>query len=323
MNFRVVQRILGLMLMIFSLTMLPPVAVSFLYADGHWEPFLVSTVIVASAGLVLWLPARNTRRDLRLRDGFLIVSVFWVFLGLAGATPLYLSDVPDLSFTDAVFEAVSGFTTTGATVIVGLDELPKSILYYRQQIQWLGGMGVIVLAVAILPILGIGGMSLYKAETPGPMKDQKLTPRVTQTAKALWAIYLALTAACVGAYLLVGMNLFDAVAHAFSTVATAGFSPYDASLKHFDNLGVEAVATVFMFLGGASFALHFTVLKRRELGAYWRDTEFKAYFLLTAVVTIFATLYLRTMGEFPTLVECVRHAAFHVFSMQTTTGLLT
>jgi hypothetical protein len=170
MNFRMAQRILGLMLMVFSLTMLPPIAVSFIYADGHWEPFLVSSVIIASAGLLLWLPARNTRRDLRLRDGFLIVAVFWVFLGLAGATPLYLSDVPDLSFTDSVFEAVSGFTTTGTTVIVGLDELPKSILYYRQQIQWFGGMGIIVLAVAILPILGIGGMSLYKAETPGPMK---------------------------------------------------------------------------------------------------------------------------------------------------------
>ena len=240
MNFSMAQRILGIMLMIFSLTMLPPIAVSFLYADGHWQPFLASAAIIASAGLLLWLPARSSRRELRLRDGFLIVSVFWVFLGLAGATPLYLSDVPDLSFTDSVFEAVSGFTTTGATVIVGLDDLPKSILYYRQQIQWFGGMGIIVLAVAILPILGIGGMSLYKAETPGPMKDQKLTPRITQTAKALWAIYLALTIACVTAYWLAGMNLFDAVAHAFSTVSTAGFSPYDTSLAHFDSIGVEA-----------------------------------------------------------------------------------
>jgi trk system potassium uptake protein TrkH len=325
MNFRMAQRILGLMLMIFSLTMLPPIAVSFLYADGHWEPFLVSAAIIASAGLVLWMPARNTRRDLRLRDGFLIVAVFWVFLGLAGATPLYLSDVPDLSFTDAVFEAVSGFTTTGTTVIVGLDELPKSILYYRQQIQWFGGMGIIVLAVAILPILGIGGMSLYKAETPGPMKDQKLTPRITQTAKALWAIYLTLTAACVGAYWLAGMNLFDAVAHAFSTVSTAGFSPYDANFGHFDGLGVGValVATVFMFLSGASFALHFTVLRRRELGAYWRDTEFKAYFLLILGVTAFASIYLYAMHQFPTFAECLRHAAFQVVSMQTTTGLLT
>lgn len=323
MNFAMAQRILGIMLMIFSLTMLPPIAVSFIYADGHWQPFLVSSAIVAVTGLLLWLPSRKVRRELRLRDGFLIVSVFWVFLGLAGATPLLLSDVPDLSFTDAVFEAVSGFTTTGATVIVGLDDLPKSILYYRQQIQWLGGMGIIVLAVAILPILGIGGMSLYKAETPGPMKDQKLTPRITQTAKALWAIYFSLTVACVVAYFLAGMSLFDSVAHAFSTIATAGFSPYDASLKHFDSMPIEAIATVFMFLSGASFALHFTVLKRREPGVYWRDTEFKAYFMLTAVITIFATIYLTAMSEFPTIFESFRHAIFQVVSMQTTTGLLT
>jgi trk system potassium uptake protein len=323
MNFAMAQRIIGLMLMIFSVTMLPPIGVSLLYADGHWQPFVAGGAIIAAAGLLLWLPARDARRDLRLRDGFLIVSVFWIFLGLAGATPLFLSDVPDLSFTDSVFEAVSGFTTTGATVIVGLDELPKSILYYRQQIQWLGGMGIIVLAVAILPILGIGGMSLYKAETPGPMKDQKLTPRITQTAKALWAIYLTLTAACVAAYWLAGMGPFDAVAHAFSTVATAGFSPYDASLAHFDSVAIEVIATVFMFLGGASFALHFLAVRRREPGVYWRDTEFKAYFLLTAVVTAFASLYLFVMREFPTAVECLRHAAFQVVSMQTTTGLLT
>jgi trk/ktr system potassium uptake protein len=323
MNLAMVQRILGMMLMIFSLTMLPPIGVSFLYGDGHWRPFALALLIVAGVGALLWLPARHARRELRLRDGFLIVSVFWIFLGLAGATPLFLSDVPELSFTDSVFEAVSGFTTTGATVIVGLDDLPKSILYYRQQIQWLGGMGIIVLAVAILPILGIGGMSLYKAETPGPMKDQKLTPRITHTAKALWAIYVFLTVACVVAYWLAGMNLFDSVAHAFSTVSTAGFSPYDTSLAHFNSPAIESVATVFMFLGGASFALHFSVIRRRDPGAYWRDTEFKAYFVLAAAVTAFATVYLWSMAEFPTLLECFRHASFHVVSMQTTTGLLT
>jgi trk system potassium uptake protein len=208
-------------------------------------------------------------------------------------------------------------------VIVGLDELPRSILYYRQQIQWFGGMGIIVLAVAILPILGIGGMSLFKAETPGPMKDQKLTPRITQTAKALWAIYVSLTIACVAAYWLAGMSPFDAVAHAFSTVSTAGFSPYDASLAHFNSIWVEVVATVFMFLGGASFALHFIAVKRRDPASYWRDTEFKAYFLLIAIITAFAALYLFAMREFSTFAECLRHAAFQVVSMHTTTGLLT
>ncbi|MGH8249437.1 MAG: TrkH family potassium uptake protein [Steroidobacteraceae bacterium] len=323
MNLLMVQRILGLMLMMFSLSMLPPVGVSLGYGDGHSTPFLASFVIIAMVGTLLWLPARRAQRELRLRDGFLIVSVFWVFLGLAGATPLFLSDVPRMSFTDAVFESVSGFTTTGATVIVGLDELPKSILYYRQQIQWLGGMGIIVLAVAILPVLGIGGMSLYKAETPGPMKDQKLTPRITETARALWIIYVGLTVACVVAYWAAGMGWFDAISHAFSTVATAGFSPYDASLAHFDSPVIENVATVFMFLGGASFALHFTALRRRDPGTYWHDTEFKAYLMLTASVTVFATVYLWAMAEFPTFLSSLRHAAFQVVSMQTTTGLLT
>ncbi|MGB5131559.1 MAG: potassium transporter TrkG, partial [Steroidobacteraceae bacterium] len=254
MNLLMVQRILGLMLLMFSLTMLPPVCVSLAYGDGHWQPFLTSFVIVAAAGALLWLPVHRVRRDLRLRDGFLVVAVFWICLGLAGATPFLLSDAPDLSFTDAVFEALSGFTTTGSTVIVGLDELPKSILYYRQQIQWLGGMGIIVLAVALLPVLGIGGMSLYKAETPGPVKDQKLTPRITHTAKALWFVYALLTAACAISYYIAGMDAFDAVGHAFSTLATGGFSPHDASFAYFDNPAIDGVATVFMVLGGTSFA---------------------------------------------------------------------
>jgi trk system potassium uptake protein TrkH len=318
-----VQRILGLMLMLFSLTLLVPLAVSFAYSDGHWRPFLYSQLIVAGAGLLLWLPVRRVRRDLRLRDGFLIAAVFWTCLGFAGATPLYLSDVPALSFTDAVFESVSGFTTSGATVIVGLDELPKSILYYRQQIQWLGGMGIIVLAVAILPILGIGGMSLYKAETPGPIKDQKLTPRITQTAKAMWGIYALMTAACAAGFWLAGMNVFDAIGHAFSAMSTGGFSTHDASIGYFDSITIEIIATVFMFLGGVNFALHFSALRQRETGVYWRDTEFKAYFWIIASVVAFASVYLWLYGEYATYGESLRHASLQVVSMQTSTGLLT
>jgi trk system potassium uptake protein TrkH len=185
MNVAMVLRILGLMLMLFSLSMLPPAGVALGYQDGHLHVFVASFVTVAVIGAMLWLPVRHIQGDLRLRDGFLVVAMFWFFLALAGAIPLIVTDVPELSFTDAVFEAVSGFTTTGATVIVGLDALPPSILYYRQQIQWFGGIGIIVLAVALFPVLGVGGMSLYKADTPGPFKDQKLTPRITQTAKAL------------------------------------------------------------------------------------------------------------------------------------------
>jgi trk system potassium uptake protein TrkH len=323
MNLSVVQRILGLMLLMFSLTMLPPIGVALAMGDGHWYPFLLAFFAVAAAGFLLWLPVRGARRDLRLRDGFLVVAVFWICLGLAGAAPLLISDVPALSFTDAVFEAVSGFTTTGATVITGLDGLPKSILYYRQQIQWLGGMGIIVLAVALMPILGIGGMSLYKAETPGPMKDQKLTPRITQTAKALWIAYVLLTAACAVGFYLAGMSVFDAVGHAFAVLSTGGFSPYDASLGHFNSAAIDAVATVFMFLGGVNFALHFSALRQQNLGLYTRDTEFLAFFWLSVAIIAAMSGYLWWHGDYDSPLTALRYASFHVVSIQTTTGLTT
>ena len=200
MNYRVVQRILGLLLMLFSLTMLPPVIVSFIYSDGEWLSFVEGFAMVFAAGLLCWLPVARVRKELRLRDGFLVVASFWAVLGIAGSAPLYFADILKLTFTDAAFESISGLTTTGATVLTGLDDLPQSILYYRQQLQWLGGMGIIVLAVAILPMLGVGGMQLYRAETPGPVKDTKLTPRITETAKALWYLYLGFTLTCMVAY---------------------------------------------------------------------------------------------------------------------------
>lgn len=323
MNLPLVQQILGLMLMLFSLTMLPPIGVSLGYGDGHWQPFATAFAIVAAVGLLMWLPVRTLRRDLRLRDGFLVIAVFWIFLGVAGATPLLVSEQPKLSFTDAVFEAISGFTTTGATVIVGLDALPPSILYYRQQIQWLGGMSIIVLAVALMPVLGIGGMSLYKADTPGPMKDQKLTPRITQTAKALWAVYVLLTALCTGAYYLAGMTPFDAIGHAFSTVSTSGFSTHDASMAFFDSVAIDVIATVFMFLGGASFALHFTALRRRDPRLYGKDPEFMAYTWLIATIIAGASVYLWLVGEFRGFAESLRHTSFHVVSIHTGTGYTT
>jgi trk system potassium uptake protein TrkH len=323
MNLPTVQRILGLMLMLFSLTMLPPIGVSLGYDDGHWQPFLWSFLVVSGVGALLWLPVRRARRDLRLRDGFLVVAVFWLFLGFAGAAPLLITDLPALSFTDAVFEAVSGFTTTGATIIVGIDELPKSILYYRQQIHWFGGMGIIVLAVALLPVLGIGGMSLFKAETPGPFKDQKLTPRITQTAKALWTIYATLTALCALGFWLAGMSAFDAIGHAFATLSTGGFSTHDASFAHWDSAAIDAIATLFMFLGGASFALHFVAFRGRNPRLYWRDTEFQSYFGLILFITLAVALYLWFMGEFDTLATSLRHSAFQVVAVHTSTGFVT
>ena len=257
MHFLSIQRLLGLMLMLFSAALLPPVVVSWLYQDGEMRVFITGAAVLFTIGLLCWLPAHRFRDELRVRDGFLVVVLFWLMLGLAGALPLALSERPVMSVTDAVFESLSGLTTTGATVITGLDNLPASILFYRQQLQWLGGMGIIVLAVAIMPMLGVGGMQLYRAETPGPLKDTKLTPRITETAKALWYIYLGLTIVCGVSYWLAGMNVFDAIGHSFSTVAIGGFSTHDLSIGYFKSSTIELIAVVFMLLAGMNYALHF------------------------------------------------------------------
>ena len=253
----VVAKILGMLLMLFSTTLLPPMLVSLLYRDGNMAPFVTAWLVIFLTGGLLWLPSRRAHRELRYRDGFVIVVLFWTVLAIVGAVPLYLSGVINLSVTDAFFESMSGLTTTGATVITGLDTLPRSILYYRQQLQWLGGVGIIVLAVAIMPMLGIGGMQLYRAETPGPMKDSKLTPRIAETAKALWYIYVGLTVICAAAYWLAGMDLFDAVAHSFTTIAIGGFSPHDQNIGYFDSVAVEAVAIVFMIIAAINFIFFF------------------------------------------------------------------
>ena len=255
----VVFRVLGVLLTLFSVSMLVPAGVSLLYRDGTATAFLLAFAITLVTGLVCWLPTRKQRAELRIRDGFLVTVLFWAVLGFYGSFPLMLSDQPELSFTDAVFESLSGLTTTGATVIQGLDDLPRSVLLYRQQLQWLGGMGIIVLAIAVLPMLGIGGMQLFRAEITGPIKDSKLTPRITQTAKALWYIYLSLTVACALAYWLAGMEPFDAIAHSFSTVAIGGFSTHDASIGFFNSQAIELV-TVF-FIVAVRHQLHAALLR--------------------------------------------------------------
>ena len=254
--------------MLFSFTLLPPLIIDLLYQEGAQDGFLISFSALIVIGFLLWLPVRKVKKDLRLRDGFIVVVVFWFVLGLSGALPFVMYEQMNLSVIDAVFESVSGLTTTGATVLTGLDNMPHAILFYRQELQWLGGMGIIVLAVAVLPMLGIGGMQLYRAETPGPVKNNKLTPRITETAKALWYIYLSLTVACVLAYWFAGMNIFDAITHSFSTVAIGGFSTHDASIGYFNNHWIEAVAMVFMLLGGVNFALHFVAFRRWNLKIY-------------------------------------------------------
>lgn len=323
MHLLAIQRLLGLLLMLFSFTLLPPALVSWLYSDGQMQIFLASTGAVLLLGGVMWLPVRNFRQDLRVRDGFLIVVLFWIVLGLAGALPLLYSSRPEMSLADAVFESFSGLTTTGATVITGLDELPKSILYYRQQLQWLGGMGIIVLAVAIMPMLGVGGMQLYRAETPGPLKDTKLTPRITETAKALWYIYLTLTIVCAACYWLAGMSGFDALAHSFSTIAIGGFSTHDQSIGYFQSSAVELVAVVFMLLAGMNFALHFVAWRRLSLWPYLQDSELRAYLSVLGLVTAVTVGYLYYTDTFIFFDDALHAGLFQAVSIGTTTGFTT
>ena len=322
MRYRVILRILGILLMVFSITMLPPVFVSFLYHDGHDFAFIGAFAITLATGFVIWLPVYRVKDDLRTRDGVLVTVLFWVVLGVFGAIPLMISESPHLSIVDAVFESLSGLTTTGATVITGIDSLPKSILYYRQQLQWLGGMGIIVLAVAILPMLGIGGMQLYRAETPGPIKDSKLTPRITETAKALWYIYLSLTIVCALGFWLAGMTPFDAICHSFSTVAIGGFSTHDASIGYFDSAMIEAICVFFMVVSSVNFGLHFFAWRQRSLLHYFEDPEFKFYLGILGtiiLITLFSLIATSTYGP----VESLRKSVFMVVSVATTTGFAT
>ncbi|KAA0873776.1 TrkH family potassium uptake protein [Nitrincola tapanii] len=319
MHFRLILRVLGLLLMLFSITQLPPLAVSIYYQDGADMAFVASFFILLFSGFMLWVPVYRVRGELRVRDGFLITVLFWTVLGLFGAVPLYLAPNPDLILVDAVFESISGLSTTGATVITGLDDLPRSILFYRQLLQWLGGMGIIVLAVAILPMLGIGGMQLYRAEIPGPVKDTKLTPRITETAKALWYIYASLTLLCALAYWAAGMQPFDAIAHSFSTVAIGGFSTYDASIGHFDSGLIELVGIIFMIISAMNFALHFFAWRQRSLGHYFADPEVR-FFLSILAITFIITFSVLLIHQVYEPESSLRRAAFMTVSIATTAG---
>ena len=320
MHTAVIQRLIGLLLMLFSTTLLPPIIIDLLYQEDAGRAFYFSFLLLFVVGLLLFIPVRSQRGDLRLRDGFMVVVLFWSVLGIAGALPLMLYEPLAISFSNAVFESMSGLTTTGATVLSGLDALPHSILFYRQELQWLGGMGIIVLAVAVMPMLGIGGMQLYRAETPGPVKDNKLTPRIAETAKALWYIYLGLTLACFAGYWLAGMSAFDAIGHSFSTVSIGGFSTHDASLGYFDNPWIEFVAILFMFLGGINFALHFAAMRHFNLINYLRDAEFKMYATGLFLVSVISVSYLYMNAVVPEFSQAVRQGVFHAVSIATTSG---
>ena len=318
-----VQKIIGFLIAGASLMMIPPALVSWLYQDGTASIFLTSAVILLITGMAIYLPVRHIHQELRLRDGFLIVAASWLALALVGSLPFLLLQQPDISYVDAVFESMSALTTTGATILTNLDELPRGVLYYRQQLQWLGGLGIVVLAVAILPMLRVGGMQLYRAETPGPMKDSKLTPRITETAKALWLIYLGITILCILAYWLGGMSLFDAVGHAFSTVAIGGMSTHDAGFGWFDSPTLEVLATIFMVVAGINFAIHFSSWKRASAQPYFHDPELKVYASLLLGFVVLVTIALYLNGTYGSIAESARYASFQVVSVMTTTGFTT
>jgi len=320
-RFAPVHRALGLILMLFGLTLLVPLAMAHIANDGSQSVFDEVFLLTVLCGTFLWVRYRNCKRDLSVRDGFLLVVLVWTVLPAFAALPFMLH--LEMSHTDAYFEAVSGLTATGATIIPGLDQLPPSINLWRHLMQWLGGMGLIVLAVAILPLLGIGGRQILQAEIPGPMKEAKMTPRVAETAKGLWLIYFAITIACILAYRWAGMTWFDAVCHGFSTVSLGGFSTHDASLGFFDSAAIEWICLGFMVFSGINYASHFLAVSGRSLTAYVRDPEAGWFVGVLAVSVIILANYIWKDGVYADVSTALRYTLFNVVSVATTTGYST
>lgn len=323
MHLRAITRIVGLLVILFSGTMFIPGLVALIYRDGAGRAFTQTFLVALFIGSALWFPNRKHKHELASREGFLIVVLFWTVLGSVGALPFIFSEHPNLSVTDAFFESFSGLTTTGATTLVGLDSLPKAILFYRQMLQWFGGMGIIVLAVAILPILGVGGMQLYRAEMPGPLKDNKMRPRIAETAKTLWMIYVLLTVACAVALWLAGMSLFDAIGHSFSTIAIGGFSTHDASIGYFNSPTINTIIAVFLLISGCNYGLHFAMLSGRSLKVYGRDPEFRMFIFVQMSLVAVCTLVLWFHHVYDSGIQTLNQAFFQVVSMATTAGFTT
>ena len=322
MHWRAIIRLFGILLVLYSLNFLPSIGVAYYYGDGQEGIFYISFLLTLTAGTLLWLPNWHAHQELSVRDGFLVVTLFWVLLGVVGALPFMIG--LHWSLTDAVFESISGFTTTGATVIAsGIDQLPPSIQYHRQQLNFLGGMGIVVLAVAVLPMLGVGGMQLYRAETSGVTKNEKLTPRIAETARSLWLVYFALTAACALAFWAAGMSLFDAIGHSYAAVGTGGFSTHDASFGHWNSPLIDGIGIFFMLAGGANFAVHFLVWQRRSLWPLLRDSEVRAFGLIFLVSSLFVAATLALTGTYDNGWQALRHGAFQVASILTSTGFTT
>lgn len=316
-----VAHIFAMVMAVFGVIMLAPLVMAFWQFDAAILSFVISGVATCALGSLLWLATRRYKRELKTRDGLMLVALTWVALPAVAAMPLLLY-LP-LNFTQSYFEAASGLSTTGATVISGLEFLPRSINLWRHLLSFLGGMGIIVLAVAILPMLGIGGMQIYRAEMPGPMKDTKLTPRIGQTAKLLWAVYAGLTGACILSLHWAGMNWFDAVCHGFSALSLGGFSTYDASIGHFNSLAIELVLIVFQVLAALNFATHYLAWSQRGVRAYFRDAEAKAILALLGASCVGVAVFLVLKGTYADFPTALRHATFNVVSIATDSGLHT
>ncbi|MBE0612423.1 MAG: TrkH family potassium uptake protein [Burkholderiales bacterium] len=314
-----VLHVLSVVIMLFSLCLLFPLAWSFILNDAAQTAYDEAILLTAFTGVLLWATTRTSRRELQPRDGFLLVALVYTMLPAFATLPLMFY-LPELSFTDAYFEAVSGLTASGGTVLSGLDALPPSINIWRTFLIWLGGMGVIVLAVAILPLLGVGGSQIYKAETPGPMKDTKLTPRIAETAKGLWLVYLFITLACMLAYRVAGMSWLDAMMHAFTTLGLGGFSSHDASYAYWNSPAIEAVAMYFMLLAGVNFGTHFLAWRRWSFGPYARDPEAGLYLLVVLGSVLGIAFFLLANQAYPDFLTALRYSAFNVISIATTTG---
>lgn len=314
-----VLNVLGRLLVVFSLAYLAPIACSLIFADGMALHFADGMAISAAVGALLYLSTRGKYAELKPRDGFMLVSAAWLCMAAIATVPFMLT-IESLSFTDAFFESMSSLTTTGATTLTGLDHLPPSLNLWRHLLQWLGGMGIIVFAVAILPLLGVGGMQLYKAEMPGPMKENKLTARITDTAKALYMMYVGLTILCILALHLAGMDWLDAICHGFSALGLGGFSTHDASIGHFDSIAIELVLIVFMVFASMNFATHFIAFQRRSVGPYLRDAEAKSILILLGASFIGLTLYIHGQDVHEDFLLTARHVAFNLVSIGTSSG---
>lgn len=319
---RAILRVFGAVTALSALIILPSLLLALLWREATVLPFLDAMLPPLLLGGPLWFAFRDVRYELRLRDGFLITAGIWIIAALVCAVPFYLA-VPGLSFTDAVFESTSGLTTTGATMLLGLDAMPKSLLLFRATLNFFGGMGIVILAVAVLPMLKIGGMQLFKAESTGPVKDNKLAPRIADSARMLWTVYLGLNVLCALAYWFGGMDVFDAVTHAMATLATGGFSTHDAGFGHWDSGLLDAIATVFMLLGGISFSLHWYAWRAATVSHYQASSELRTFIGIVAVLMLATASYLWWHGTFGSFGEALRHGGFQVVSNITTTGFVT